>query len=216
MSVQIVFSNGASIDTLDIDATLSIGESLSAQATEHPVETGGVISDHVIAKPKTLRLEGIISATPVEKYGLGSFQNALLTLEGAAENSSPDPFRAHDAQQILRAIHAAKLPIVVGTGLGDPVTLPSDLHNDMVIETLEFPRDDKTGDAVRFTATLKEIQTVKSATVAPWKGNKAIQKSRGKQATKVVDPRTLPPVPDSLFKSMLNPSTRTAVPGSVH
>jgi hypothetical protein len=206
VSVQIVYLNGSTLDTLDIDATLSYAETLTAQATEHPVEDGTVVSDQVLAKPKTLRLEGIITATPVEKYGLGSFRNDLLTLEGAAENSSPDPFRAHDAQQILRAIHAAKLPIVVGTGLGDPATLPSDLHNDMVIETLEFPRDDKTGDAVRFTATLKEIRTVSSATVPLPKGPKPGQKSRGKQAPAVVDPRTLPPVPDGLLKSVLSPS----------
>ena len=193
MSVQIIYPKGNAVEALDIDATLSIAESLTAQATEHPVETGGVISDHVIQKPKTLRLEGIISATPVPDnlsvselqaagFGMDSYQNALIDIDGV-DTTPPDPLRAQDALETLRAIHAARLPVTVGTGLGDP-KMARDLHNDLIIETLEFPRDPTTGDAVRFVATLKEITTVESATVALQNTAKPGNVSKGKQSPK--------------------------------
>lgn len=188
MSVQIIYTKGTAVEALDIDATLSIGESLTAQATEHPVETGGVISDHVIAKPKTLRLEGIISATPLptqatsRDFGFDSFSNPLLDIEGQGI-SPPDRFRAQDALETLRTIHAAKLPVTVGTGIHSP-DIAQDFHNNLIIETLEFPRDPTTGDALRFTATLKEITTVESATVALQKSQKPGKVSKGKQSPK--------------------------------
>jgi hypothetical protein len=192
MSVQILYPKGTAIELLEIDATLSLAESLTAQATEHPVETGGVISDHVIEKPKTLRLEGIISATPLptqataRDFGFDSFSNALIDIEGQGI-SPPDRFRAQDALETLRAVHAARLPVTVGTGIHSP-DIAQDFHNDLIIETLEFPRDPTTGDAVRFVATLKEITTVESATVALATSPKPGTVKKGKQSPKKEEP----------------------------
>ncbi len=84
---------------------------------------------------------------------------------------------------MLRAIHAARTPVTVTTGVAAQ-NVPSDIHESMVIESLEFPRDPTTGDAVRFSASLKEIKTVESATVPLPKSEKPGEQSRGQQATK--------------------------------
>ncbi len=198
--IQIAYNLGNQCRALDVDATLQITECLTAQATDHPLETGAVISDHVIIRPKTLKLEGLITSTPLPKpneewvrtaegfkpHGwaqLEPFSNALISIDGE-DSTPPDPFRAQGALDVLREIHAARQPVTITTGV-DAQGVPSDLHENMVVESLEFPRDPTTGDAVRFSASLKEIKTVASATVPlPNSGTKQGEQSRGKQATK--------------------------------
>lgn len=47
-----------------LDATLSENFTAEAEVTQHPVENGIDISDHIILKPKKLSIDGIISETP--------------------------------------------------------------------------------------------------------------------------------------------------------
>jgi len=193
--VQIVFLNGNDLDTLDLDAALQFAETHTAQVTEHPVETGATVSDHVILRPKTLRIEGIITATPLptpataKDFGWEPFSNDLVDIEGQG-TISPDRFAPHDAKELLRRIHAAKLPVTIGKGLGDPQGLASDFHENMVLETLEMPEDGTTGEALRFTGSFKEMRTVESETVPLAKSPKPGTEHKGHQATKIADAPT--------------------------
>lgn len=51
--------------SIAVDATLRQQHSAPSTVTDHPVETGSNISDHIRPEPDTLTLEGIISNTPI-------------------------------------------------------------------------------------------------------------------------------------------------------
>jgi hypothetical protein len=54
------------IGTIWIDVSLSETHSLSADVTEHPVEDGVNITDHVRPQPRTVQVEGLVTNHPTE------------------------------------------------------------------------------------------------------------------------------------------------------
>jgi hypothetical protein len=210
--------SGSSANLLALDAALHVDETLTAQVTEHPLESGAVVSDNVIMKPRALKIEGLISATPMPKVGVQTsdgrytseyeqeaFSNELVTIE-AQPGSRPDPTRPQSALETLRAIHAARMPVSIGTGASEQNgQISTNVYDNMIVETLEIPREQNTGDALHFTATLKEIIIVSSQTAPLPKvtNGKSGSQALGKQATTAA-PSNI--IPDSLWKSGLRPT----------
>ncbi len=57
---------------LDVDVVSSAIDERTAELSDHPVETGAVITDHVIINPETISFELVVSQTPVnEAEGFG-------------------------------------------------------------------------------------------------------------------------------------------------
>ena len=54
------------IGTIWIDVAISEKHSLAADVTEHPVEEGASITDHVRPQPRTVELEGLVTNHPLE------------------------------------------------------------------------------------------------------------------------------------------------------
>lgn len=120
-----------------IDAIITEESGLDAEVTEYPVESGAVITDHVRNLPGTLELEFVVSDTPI----------------GEAASARPaDVVPSTEARQKLEALRATRQPFAVIT--------PRRTYASMVFTSLRFPLDGTTGDALRATATLKEIQIV--------------------------------------------------------
>ena len=80
--------NFKTIGFLPIDAFTQETITYSNEVTENPIETGGVVSDHIYAKPIGLRVTGVISSG---RRGL--------------------------AYQLLVAMHQSRIPLFVVTGL---------------------------------------------------------------------------------------------------
>ena len=72
------------LSALEFDATLSEVHSASATVTEHPVEKGAAITDHVRPQLDRVQLEGLITNTPINSTAV---QVALLrgTLQAGAK-----------------------------------------------------------------------------------------------------------------------------------
>ncbi len=60
---------GGRTATIFLDATLKEGSSSPSEVTKHPVENGADIGDHVILRPETLTIDGVISETPFSVQG---------------------------------------------------------------------------------------------------------------------------------------------------
>jgi hypothetical protein len=120
-----------------IDAATSEEESLEADVTEYPVESGAVISDHVRNKPRTLELEFTVSDTPI-----GEAEAARAA--GVVPSS--------EARQTLEDLRATRKPFTVVTARRT--------YENMVFASMRFPRDGQTGDALKATATLQQIEIV--------------------------------------------------------
>jgi hypothetical protein len=197
VATQIMYTlpGDTALDILDVDATLQFTETRTSQATDHPVETGGVISDHIIKRPLTLKLDGIVTDTPLGQTLLdtGTPLEAISTgqaqdqAKAYAQARAADPI-SNQAKDILRTLHDAKVQITLATGTTRGSNGGAEqVFESMVIEQLEFPRDEKTGDAVRFTLSLKEIITVESQTVPLANTLKPGLKDTGRQGTTALE-----------------------------
>ena len=183
MPAQIMWEMDGRAQYLDVDALLRVNEKHEAKLTEHPIETGSVISDHTIMAPMCVEMEGLISDTPLGfsvkgliLAGLASVgsqampggalaQGFMTSFAGAVMPAGTDTPSAN-AKAVLRAIHAARVPVGIARGAGVGTgSGPSDVFSDMILEHLEIPEDEKTGEAIRFFAAFKELRTVASETV---------------------------------------------------
>jgi hypothetical protein len=117
-----------------IDAAISERESLESEVTEYPVESGAVITDHVRNRPLMLDMEFVVSDTPIGEA-------AAARADGVVPSS--------EARQKLKALRATRQPFTVVSGAGT--------YENMVFTSLEFPRDGSTGDALKGTATLQQL-----------------------------------------------------------
>lgn len=142
MSVlNILFGNrtpaGFSLSGLvEFSADLTIEElhERDATVTEHPVESGASVTDHVFLSPERLRLEGFVTDAGV----------AVL---------ASDPGRTQSAFDTLDRAWASREPVTVVTGYRT--------YQDMVITRLVLPRSRP--ESMRFTIEMQHITIVSSA-----------------------------------------------------
>lgn len=123
------------IDGYAIDAALSEEHSYEADVTEFPVEKGANITDHVRIKPRMYRLEGIVSDTP------------LAPLTGIRADANRKP--TEEARAVLVGVFEGRLPVTIEAALT--------IYTDMVMESLTFPQDGATGDALPFSASFRQV-----------------------------------------------------------
>jgi hypothetical protein len=123
--------------SFNADLTISENHERRAEVTDHPVESGSTISDHVILAPERLRLEGFVTDSPaaVMSTAYGRTQSAFEQLEQAWRD---------------------RIPLQVITG--------RKTYQDMIIESLDLPRNRP--ESMRFTIDLKQIKIVQSETAA--------------------------------------------------
>lgn len=53
------------VNTLDVDVVMSTTDKRTAQLTDHVVETGSVVTDHIVLRPETLNFELLVTQTPM-------------------------------------------------------------------------------------------------------------------------------------------------------
>ena len=107
---------------------------LSLQTTEHPVESGGSVTDNAVKLPDKLRLEGWVSDG--------------LPAAGTDDATTPDQRRAETWQTIVTLMEQRELLEVV--------TLLKTYQN-MIITSARTELNDKTARGLRVTLELSEI-----------------------------------------------------------
>lgn len=117
------------VGTVLLDAVLSEEHNFRARVTNYPIENGTFVSDHVIKDPFTLTISGIVSDTPLNIFTLG--------------------FRSDAAFQRLIDIYERRERISVVTGIRTYV--------DMIITSLNVPRDLSTGQSLTFNIELQKV-----------------------------------------------------------
>lgn len=179
-------ATGIPIPLVVLDAVVDEVAKYSASVTQHPVESGPEVSDHIQLKNPTLSLKGTISQNPLDLAtsignllagGIGAVtsgnlrKNILNTglqtgaavagaaLLGNAANplngllgGTPDAL----ARSILMDAFEQRVPF-------DVVTKRIRYEN-MVIESLSFPRDQDTGFQLKFEIELIRLRIVSSVT----------------------------------------------------
>jgi len=141
----------AKVGVVTFDASVSEQHGKSADVTEFPVEDGGTISDHIILRPDTLQINGIVTDHPL--VFLASL-NAPSPLDGDLTSVNE---RAKLAYAELERIMAEGEAVDVVTSFKE--------YTSMVIESLEVTRDAGRGNVMDATIRLKQIQKATLETV---------------------------------------------------
>ncbi len=161
---KLKIANGL-FEFIELDASLSETYSHDSVVTEHPVEGGQNITDHVRVQPVRLSIDGFISNHAIAR--------TLVNL---------DFTRAEDLYTILRDWQKQAARLTVTTGL--------DEYEDLVLKSFSVTRDKETGNALPIRLEFVEIQTVESQLSSAQAAKPAIlaakkKKQTGKQAKKV-------------------------------
>lgn len=137
-----IFTQRAAIDDVEFDVAESETHRASARVTDHPVETGAQITDHVVAEPDALDLVARVTNTPV----VG--ENDLAALS---------PFRAEEAYRRLIELK----------NLGDVVTVVTSLreYENMILTSVAVTRNAQTGGVLALSLSLRQIRTATSEVV---------------------------------------------------
>ncbi len=167
MPVEIVFADGDRLVALVLDATLEERHRASAQATEHEVERGVAVTDHVRPERRVLTLDVVISDAPL----------------GAAAPDT-EPTRVVDAWATLLDARDRALLAVVTTRL--------ETYEDMVLTEASTTRTAADGSWIRVEVTFSEVRQVATELVddpVPERSRDHRQENVGSQATAEATPR---------------------------
>lgn len=79
------------IDDIWIDVSISETHGVGAEVTDHPVELGANIADHIRPTPRTLSIEGLVTNHPIELPGshIGSSKLSTSQVTISAASSVP-------------------------------------------------------------------------------------------------------------------------------
>ena len=128
-----------------IDAAITEEHTYDSEVTSYPVESGSDITDNVRTLPIEITIEGLVSDNPLER--VASLRSSALAVPSEFELEARTP--SGEAFDKLRQIREAREPVTITTTLK--------VYENMIMESLSFPRDSKTGAALRFNATFKQV-----------------------------------------------------------
>lgn len=151
------------IDNLTLDATISDKVSIRNEVTSLPIEDGSDVNDHIIKKPLSLTIVGVVSNTPLASaIGLTAYTESfkssaagqLIKDTGTRVDSALDELLRIAGRTSGELIDSSDVPIVtVVTGLK--------VYSNLVLTMLNIERDRNTGDALPFTAEFTNIHKAK-------------------------------------------------------
>jgi hypothetical protein len=147
----------AIVDQLVLDASVKEEHVCEVEVTDHPVEQGSAISDHARSKPEEITIEGVVSNTPLNHLQTRrAVTSEGYTWDTTASNNAVRgvPGNAEAAEIALRDLRGKLVTIVTALRTYDNMTLVS----------LKIPRDQTTGDILRFEAKFRQIRIVTNAT----------------------------------------------------
>lgn len=181
---------------LELDAVVAETHQTDVEVTEHPVEVGANVSDHARLKAGTLTIEGIVSNTPLNR----TQARRVVAASGVRFESTSTGDAPAGAPGYAEGAYAKLLAVIYDRQL---VTIVTQIrtYKKMIMTSLTVPRNAQTGDAVRFSASFKEVRLaeVRLQEIIVKKEPKARKKVNvGKQVAKPADTATK----DSVVKGL--------------
>jgi hypothetical protein len=143
-----VVDTGGPQAVFTMDVSVSESHSLQSDITEHPVETGSDISDHIRNRPRVLSIQGLVTDTP-------SGILALAIVPGLIDRFASIPRSIQIFQEIERNwVNKKTFDIVTGLKV----------YKNMGLVSVVIPRTAERGRGLQFEFQLKEINFVSSET----------------------------------------------------
>ena len=145
MSLKIVRDvNGAAVEVLTLDAVIAHQIELTSSLTEHALEDGTTVVDHVIRQPDQVTVTGYVSSFPVTILTGG-----IVPIRNFG--------RAKTAYQALKELMEKPERVSIQDAL--------DQYSSMILTELRIPRDLATYNGIQFTGTFRKARFVATAEV---------------------------------------------------
>lgn len=190
-----------------LDALIREDYTAEAEPTTHPVEDGADVTDHVILRPRTLQIEGVVTETPLDglvdslvnagiqtvtssigqaiskKVGGGAFgASATSKLSGLAGKTLAGLIKGpadNRLNLVLQELRAVR-------DSRQPVTIVTGLtqYDSFILKSFTVSRDQTTGKSIRVSLAFQELlkATAKTIRVPVPKVKSALPKvERGRQ-----------------------------------
>lgn len=179
---NLFIANKTIISDLILDASHVEDVKYSAKLTDHYVEDGSVISDHILLQPVSFSLEGSVSDDSLDIVGYAEtvFTSIINNnVSSLLSNKGPKQIAAY---QLLTSLVNSKTLVTVVAYL--------DTFTDMCIENLTFPVDANTGNRLFFKMDLKKANFARVKTVTISTATKGLTVNSGKNLQDMVTPKT--------------------------
>jgi len=152
---------------ITLDASISETHNRESPPTEFAVESGNAISDHIIQKPPSLEIHGVISDNPIG--GLGGLVTEVATSLISKLTPPAGLIAAAGAVGLVSAISGSTSPsvkayqqLIALQQAGQPFDVLTSLYRypSMWINSISVPRDAASGRMLLFTVKLTQLLIV--------------------------------------------------------
>lgn len=208
--------------SITLDASVNEQHMNTAQVTEHQVESGPNITDHIRPLPQKLSIEGMITNTPIASPppGLGSSgataSDASVTARFAKQtrtNRAGATVGIDEIQVQFKVLQFSSAfdrvrdiygYLIEAAAAGAIFSVFTTLHSyeDMAITNFAVPRNAEGGNAIRFSLDMQQLRIVDTQDVAA-PAAKHKPKARGNKAPKEASANESVPVKESFAHALL-------------
>lgn len=153
-----------------IDATIHETHDVKAQVTEHQVETGSNVTDHIRPLPREVTLEGVITNTPLAAPARTSISGNMSDFSQSFQRPNGDSFEVKwqaykfDGQFDRVRDEFRDLVYAIQQGALFDITTTLQVYVDFAMTSFSVPRDAANGNVLHFSASFKELRFVETNT----------------------------------------------------
>lgn len=144
-----VFIAGGVVDesreAFEADATVEVMATFKNKITEHPIESGASIVDHVFNQNAEIEVTAVVSNTPVAQSGIKNRKNLI-----GSNNVVYDSARTKRAYDILKDWYKTRKLITIVTDL--------DSYRNCVMTDLKIPRSAEWSESAQFKMTFTQVR----------------------------------------------------------
>ena len=154
-----LFNKPNAVGSVQLDLILSEQHALTSTVSEHPVEEGETVSDHIQQNLRTGSLKGLVSNFSVQAGGGDGQTN-----------------RAMSAWQLFQNLWKARALVTIVTTL--------EVYDNVAVTSVTTGRDGTSGDALEFSVDFRQIKRadLKEATVTAVASPKAMDTPQRKKS----------------------------------
>ena len=136
------------IQGLPFDLFISEEHSLEFKISDHPLQDGNTVSDHVTQELRSVSIDGLFTNHPMRYKD----DEVEVSIDGAGGTAAELSNVALQKYLALEDLAKRREPVQLVTSL---VNYP-----EMIITSVKASRNEKSGESIRFSMTLREVQTV--------------------------------------------------------
>lgn len=142
------------IEGIEFDLFIDESHGLDFKMSEHPIQDGAVITDHVTQQLRTCKINAMFTNHSVRK---NTGNRDEIDIEGY-EDAKPIENTARTRYTELEELAKRREPVRLVTSL---ITYPK-----MIITNIKAGRGESDGESIKFSMTLKEFKAIKLFSVS--------------------------------------------------